>query len=206
MALSAQVSENVTGILSRFFRDLRDLRPLLEEIQRMLNAAASRSIARAQTIPLKPSTVRRKRYPRYAVATVAKHELVKRQTYRALSVRTDRSRALSGLRKQRGGNATAKPKPNARVLERVGGFIESLTEDDAPFAVRRLEADAVRFGTRLGGLWTQFAATGRLDFAVTDESLEEIEAGLQLAQRDRLLDALGSAGAPSSWEDQVRSA
>lgn len=206
MKLATQ--DAVTGLLTRFFRDLRDQRPLLLLIVEELNRAAMRSIDRAQQIPLAASTVKRKRYPRRSRAGRAQSLLVNRATARALR-QSESRRAQANARKlgssyRFGANAIKKPKPNARILERVGGFIESLTQDDAPFAVRRLEADAVRFGTKLGGLWTQFAATQRLDFAATDESLEEIEQGLRLAQRQRLLDQCDAAGAPQSWEAAVR--
>lgn len=197
------LDEQLSAVLSRAAADMRVMVPLLAEIQGGLNRLASRSFERAQRIPLKASTVRRKAFARKSRSSRAQdlwaiRAFAREQRAEGKSVRV--------LRRQwrKGRSQTKPPKPNARVLERVGGFIESLTEDGTPFAIRKNEGtDALKFGTKLGGLWAIFGGNGRLDFLVSSTSLDEAEEMIGTAQRKHVAAALERGGADPAWVREV---
>ena len=193
----------LAGVLARSAANMRSMVPLLAEIQRGLNVLGQRSFERAQRIPLKASTVRRKNYARRsrsgrAADLWATRAFAREQAAEGKNVRV--------LRRQwrKGRNETKTPKANPRILERIGGFIESLSEDGTPFSVRKLEGtDTLKFGTKLGGLWSIFAASGRLDFLVSDTSQDEAIEMIEGAQRRHMAKALERAGADAKWIAEV---
>lgn len=200
---STLLETQITGVLARASADMRVMVPLLAEIQRGLNVLAARSFERAQRIPLKPSTIRRKTSARRSRAGRAADLWAIRAFAREQKAEGKNVRVL---RRQwrKGRNETKQPKQNARILERVGGFIESLSQDEAEFSVRKMDGtDVLKFGTRLGGLWSIFGGNGRLDFLVSDTSVEEAIDMIQGAQRRHAAKALERAGAPPDWVREV---
>ena len=180
--------------------DVAILGPLARDILGELHAEGGRSFDRAQQIPLAPSTLRRKKYPRRSARGAAVHETRKATSPKGLALAA-KGKALRPL----GPNATKRPKPNARVLERVGGFIESLTAASSPFDIEQVDeaAGRVTFGTKLGGLWAIFGARGRLDFLMTTESRDALGKGILEAQERHVAAALERAGAPREWVSEI---
>lgn len=201
-----ELESRVDDMMRDFASDFRVLRPMLEELRGEIEQAASLSFQRAQRIPLKASTIKRKRYPRYSARANVRNTMAKRLALREIAKRGDSAsfhRVTNGLRKQRSGKGTVTPKPNARILERVGGFIESLTETGAEFSIRRMGHDSIGFGTKLGGLWSIFGASGRLDFLVSEQSLDEAQEAIERVQRKHFAKSLERAGAPQQWVQEV---
>lgn len=193
----------LSGVLSRCAADMRVMVPLLAEIQRGFNVLGSRSFERAQRIPLKPSTIKRKRYVRKTRAARATDLWAIRAFAREQRAEGKNVRVLT-RQWRKGRSETKPPKPNARTLERVGGFIESLSEDGAPFAVRKMEGtDTLKFGTKLGGLWAIFSGNGRFDFLSSEQSIDEALDVILTAQRRHAAKALERAGAPADWVREV---
>lgn len=200
---SALLEEQISSVLARSAASMRFMVPLLAEIQGGLNRLAARSFERAQRIPLKASTIKRKAYARKSRSSRAQDLAEIRAFAREKRAEGHNTRVLD-RQWRKGRSQTKRPLPNARVLERVGGFIESLTEDGAPFAVRKNEGtDTLRFGTRLGGLWAIFGGNGRLDFLVTDTSIGEALETIRDAQRKHVAAALERSGADPAWVREV---
>lgn len=192
--------------LRRMARELGDTAPLLEAILEGLENLGAEYVERAQRIPLAESTLRRRQYPRESVGRFnAKAE--RRESARArLSAAGTASarRKRNGFSVERTRSALAVPSRNGRVLERVGGFLESFTAEASRFDVRSInrEASSLRFGSKLGGLWklhgtgyqigrrkvTQVPA--RFPFGFSDESQREIGDVIEKAQKDFVEGAL----------------
>mgnify|MGYP001601335227 CR=1 FL=1 len=160
---------------------LQSVGVLLEDVQDGLQALAAESFERAQRIPLAPSTIKRKRYARVGAARFAAKQAAIDPRHRK--------------RIKRARRATLAPLSGARILERTGGFIESLTEADSEFGVRKIQDDALKFGTKLGGLWRLHGGgysigkknitrvPARLDFGFSAESLSGIYSRINSAQK-----------------------
>lgn len=192
--------------LRRISKELGDTGPLLEAILEGLEKLGAEYVDRAQRIPLAESTLRRRQYPREGIKRFnAKQERREsaRRSLEAVGTASARRR-LGGFRNERTKNALAVPARRGRVLERVGGFLESFTAEPSQFDVRTInrESSSLRFGSKLGGLWklhgvgyslgkrnvTQVPA--RFPFGFSDESRREIAEVIENAQRDFVQGAL----------------
>ena len=189
IGISTTVQDRITAALDRVAADIALSGPLLDDISARLESAAAASFDRAQLIPLKPSTIKRKRYARFSVSHAA--------------IRQARIPERHKKKMKRASRASLAPISAARILERVGGFIESLTQSNAEFAVRRVKTGELKFGTQLGGLWRLHGGgysvgrknitrvPARFDFGTSTASVAEIREGVEAAQDDFAEELLG---------------
>lgn len=194
---------NLAAELRRIAAGLGNVAPMLEFILEDLEKLGQAYAERAQDIPLAKSTVRRKQYARESTKRFQAKADRRAETMSGLQASAATGswkarRALGGFKNRRGKGAITAPKPNAKILERVGGFLESFTPVPSRFEIRKIDAKTgtLRFGTTLGGLWKLHGAgylMGRKDvtevparfpFGFSEESREQIAAIIENNQRD----------------------